>query len=160
MQAEERKVSELKPDEKNARVHDERNIESIAESLRQFGQQKPIVIDKENKIIAGNGTVEAAKSLKWKTVKVVVTELSSAKAVAFGIADNRTAELADWDREMLSLLMEDLPPDLLESTGFSENELTALISSSELESPGDFPEVDESIDVNNKCPKCGFVWSQ
>ena len=60
------KISELKLDERNARKHDERNIQAILDSLKEFGQQKPIVIDENNSVIAGNGTVIASKQLGWR----------------------------------------------------------------------------------------------
>lgn len=95
-----RSIESLKPDPANVRKHSERNILAIAESLGQYGQQKPIVV-KNNVVLAGNGTLEAAKRLGWE--KLAVTEFSGdGKTRGYALADNRTAELAEWDFEALS----------------------------------------------------------
>lgn len=94
-------ISRLMPDPENVRVHDEANIKAIKGSLKNFGQQKPIVIDQNYRILAGNGTVEAAKQLGWKEIDCVISELSGDEAMAYAIADNRTSELADWDMSHL-----------------------------------------------------------
>lgn len=83
-------------DAKNARRHNDRNLLAIAESLRSFGQQKPVVALKSGVVIAGNGTLEAARRLEWTHLAVVVFD-DEEKARAYAIADNRTAELAEWD---------------------------------------------------------------
>ena len=97
-------IDKLKLDPSNARKHSEANLSAIAESLKQFGQRKPIVITADNVIVAGNGTVEAARLLGLTDVDVVrVPEDWSADQVkAFALADNRTAELAEWNPEVLS----------------------------------------------------------
>jgi hypothetical protein len=69
-------LSSLELDPRNARRHPERNLESIKRSLKRFGQQKPIVVDGDGVIVAGNGTVAAAKALGWKTIDVVRTKLA------------------------------------------------------------------------------------
>jgi len=93
-------VSELKPDSKNARRHEQRSIEAIQKSLVEFGQQKPIVILRDGTVIAGNGTLQAATSLGWKHLACVTFD-DVEKARAFAIADNRAAELSTWDVEEL-----------------------------------------------------------
>lgn len=94
-------ISELILDPSNARKHSPRNLESIKGSLRRWGQQKPIVIDKKKVIVAGNGTVMAAKDLGWKEIQAYQTDLEGYEAMAFAIADNRTAELAEWEESVL-----------------------------------------------------------
>ena len=64
-------ISELTPDPNNARRHDAANLLAIAGSLEQFGQRKPIVIDQANVVVAGNGTLDAAKKLGWSTIQAV-----------------------------------------------------------------------------------------
>jgi len=103
-----KKVVDLTQDKKNARQHDKRNLEAIKNSLEKFGQQKPVVINKDGEIIAGNGTVLAALELGWKKVDVVVSTLTEMKQRAFSIADNRTAELAKWDYIALGDAFEEL----------------------------------------------------
>ena len=94
-------IDSLIPDPNNARKHNKKNLLAIKGSLTKFGQQKPIVINEKNLIVAGNGTVEAAKELGWKEINAVVTSLDSFHQTAFALADNKTSELAEWDDEVL-----------------------------------------------------------
>lgn len=96
-------LDELKLDSNNARKHNEANIDAIAESLRKFGQRKPIVVTKENVVIAGNGTVEAAHKIGWKGLDVVRVpdNWTEEQIKAYALADNRTAEMATWDSTIL-----------------------------------------------------------
>jgi ParB-like chromosome segregation protein Spo0J len=97
-------IDNLTPDPENARLHDKRNIEAIAGSLSRFGQRKPIVISGNNVIVAGNGTVTAAKHLGWTEVVAVRVpqDWSPEQIKAYALADNRTAELAEWDARVLA----------------------------------------------------------
>jgi DNA modification methylase len=84
----------------------------------------------------GNGTLEAAKRLGWDTINCVVTDLKSSDAISYAIADNRTAELAEWDDEVLAAQLNGLladDPELMEVAGFTEEELAALLADSEIE---------------------------
>ena len=103
-------VNQLSPDSRNARKHSDANISAIAGSLRQFGQRKPIVVTAENVVIAGNGTLEAAKSLGWSDIAIVriPNDWSSNQIMAFALADNRTAELAEWDVSVLDDELQEL----------------------------------------------------
>lgn len=126
-----RKVSELASDPANARKHDDRNIEAIKASLQRFGQQKPIVVDSSGVVRAGNGTLQAAKALGWETIECVVTDLKGAEATAYAIADNRSAELAEWDDDVLTATLQSLAdedPSLLVDAGFDEKELAKLVA--------------------------------
>jgi ParB-like chromosome segregation protein Spo0J len=85
-------------DPNNARQHSEAKIKAIAKSLEEFGQQRPLVVDKNNVVYAGNGTLQAAQSLNWEKVSVVVLPFDDPiKCRAFAIADNRTSDLSSWD---------------------------------------------------------------
>jgi ParB-like chromosome segregation protein Spo0J len=129
-------IGELTIDPANARKHSKRNLESIAASLKRFGQQKPIVIDKANVVRAGNGTLQAAISLGWETIGCVMTELTGPDAVAYAIADNRTAELAEWDDPVLKATLEsleDFDKELLDACGYTSEELAALAAEAEAE---------------------------
>lgn len=127
MKIEQRSVQKLSSDPANARKHSDRNIESIVASLRRFGQQKPIVVDKSGVVRAGNGTLEAAKRLGWETIAVVESQLVGADMSAYAIADNRTAELAEWDDEILKATIEGLDDALREAAGFDLSELDELL---------------------------------
>lgn len=119
MKVETVKISSLAADPENARKHSQKNIDAIAGSLDKFGQRRPLVVW-DNIIIAGNGTVEAAKSLGWQDIEVtrVPAEWSSDQARAYALADNRTSELATWDSEILASQLIDL-----DSMGFNMTEL-------------------------------------
>ena len=122
-------VDTLQFDPANVRKHPEANLAAIKASLSRFGQQKPIVVGTGNVVVAGNGTLAAAKALGWRTVKAVRTTLAGAEATAFAIADNRTAELAEWDeaslhQQLAAIAIDD--EELLAATGFDEKELAKL----------------------------------
>lgn len=104
MKLEKMAVADLVLDPSNARKHDSANLKAIAGSLTQFGQRKPIVISQDNTVVAGNGTLTAARSLGWQTIEAVrIPEDWTANEIkAFALADNRTAELAEWDSEIMA----------------------------------------------------------
>jgi hypothetical protein len=96
-------IDSLTNDPANARKHDEINIEAIKASLKLFGQRKPLVVTADNIVLAGNGTLEAAKRLGWDKVTITRTpaDWSYEQCRAFALADNRSAELAVWEDERL-----------------------------------------------------------
>ena len=96
-------ISELSLDPKNARKHSQRNLDAIANSLKKFGQRKPIVVHR-GVVLAGNGTLEAAKSLGWTMISVteVPDDWDMDTAKAYALADNRSSELAEWDDSVLA----------------------------------------------------------
>jgi hypothetical protein len=97
-------VADLSLDPSNVRKHSRRNLDAIKASLRKFGQQKPIVVDAKGIILAGNGTLTAAKELGWTEIEIVRTQLEGVEATMFAIADNRTAELAEWEDSLAEVL--------------------------------------------------------
>jgi len=125
-------IDSVTPDPNNARAHNERNLTAITDSLRLFGQQKPIVIDRDGVILAGNGTHDALKRLGWTSIAAVRIDLPREEAVAFAIADNRTAELAAWDRDELAKQLDAIREEYsaldLDSLGFNPKEMDALTS--------------------------------
>jgi site-specific DNA-methyltransferase (adenine-specific) len=100
----------LTPDPQNARQHDDKNLKAIMGSLKEFGQRKPIVITEAGVIVACNGTVEAAKRLGWLDIQVVrvPADWTANQIQAFALADNRTAELASWNPEVMTSQLIDL----------------------------------------------------
>lgn len=121
------KIDKLVPDPENARLHPERNLGAIQDSLRLYGQVKPVVVRKStNVIVAGNGTVEAAKALGWVEVAAVFVDMTDVEAAGYGLADNRTAELAKWDFEVVARLDKLLLAAGHESVGWSADELEVL----------------------------------
>lgn len=97
-------LESLRLDPNNARKHDKRNLSAIQESLRRFGQRKPIVVTHDSVVIAGNGTLEAARSLGWTDISVTRApqDWSTDQVKAYALADNRSAELAEWDESIMA----------------------------------------------------------
>jgi ParB-like chromosome segregation protein Spo0J len=118
----------LTEDPANVRIHSPRNVAALKESLQRFGQQKPIVVGSDNVVIAGNGTLRAAKELGWETVGIVRSKLKGADAIAFAVADNRTAELAVWDSIKLEETLDFLVGSGIsaEALGFDVADLRAM----------------------------------
>lgn len=95
-------LAALRPDPKNARRHGQQNLDAIRKSLEAFGQRRPLVTDKTGRtVIAGNGTLEVMGELGWETAWITRFPGTAAQARAFAVADNRTAELAEWDFSIL-----------------------------------------------------------
>lgn len=123
-------IADLIPDPENARKHPERNLDAIKDSLSRFGQQKPIVALRDGTVIAGNGTLEAAKRLGWSELMVVYTDLPENEARAFAIADNRSGELAAWDDDTLRKQLaelKDVDASLANAAGYSDDELRSML---------------------------------
>lgn len=131
-----RDIKGLKPDPNNVRLHSKRNLEAIAHSLSKYGQQKPIVACK-GIVVAGNGTLEAALSLGWE--KIAVIEFQGAEKAAYALADNRTAELAEWDFDKLSNQLNLFENQLELQSLWSPEEMQALQTNSEPLEPGMTP---------------------
>ncbi|WP_240164401.1 ParB N-terminal domain-containing protein [Limosilactobacillus mucosae] len=88
-------IDSVKPYENNPRDNDGA-VEATANSIKEFGWQQPIVVDKDMVVIAGHTRLKAAKQLGLKHVPIVVADLSEEQAKAYRLADNKTGELADW----------------------------------------------------------------
>jgi len=143
-------IKDLKSDHKNARKRTDRSAKLIAESLQRFGAARSIVIDEDNRILAGNGTIEGAKAAGIKNVRVIETDgteiiavkrtgLTEDEKIGLALADNRTSDLSDWDKDMLQQLSEehDIAP------WFEAEDLNGIIGDtvSEIEMP-DLPSGD------------------
>lgn len=103
------RIDELIPYENNAKIHGPDQIEQLRRSLREFGFVSPVLIDEDKNLIAGHGRVEAARAEGMTEVPyVTVSELSKAQRRAYIIADNRLAEMGEWDAARLKFEMEEL----------------------------------------------------
>ena len=125
-------VEVLKPYAGNARTHSDKQIAQIAASIGKFGFNNPVLVDADNRIIAGHGRVEAAKRLGLTSVPTIrLDHMSDTERRAYVIADNRLAELAGWDREILKIELQGLDALNLdfdvEITGFDTAELDLLL---------------------------------
>ena len=147
------KLADLRPDQNNARKHNPRNIGMVANSLREVGAARSGVIDEDGNILAGNGTYEALSEAGIEKVKIVQADgnewvvvqrkgLSEKQKLKLALYDNRSAELAEWDKDVLA----DIDPEIMESM-FSTDELEDLLDndgdSEELEGEDDVPEAPE-----------------
>ncbi|MCK4830125.1 ParB N-terminal domain-containing protein [bacterium] len=121
--------SKLKPWEDNPRINDEA-VDVVAESIKSFGFNVPILCDQELTIIAGHTRWKAANKIGMNSVPVIILELSEAQREAFAIADNKTGEIADWDYSRLREILEKLKRKKihLPSLGYSQGELHALLT--------------------------------
>jgi len=99
-------IEQVAPSEKNPKEHDHRSIAAICASLREYGQRKPIVVNRsDGQVIAGNGTLQAALTLGQRAIAVVWVEDDPQTASGYAISDNRSAEFSRWDQEMLGELL-------------------------------------------------------
>jgi len=125
-------VEQLLPYKRNARVHPKKQIRQIAASIKEFGFNNPVLVDRRGEILAGHGRVEAAKILGLRAVPVIrIEHLTEEQKRAFVIADNKIALNAGWDLDMLALDLKELSNlDLafdLEITGFDTAEIDFLV---------------------------------
>jgi site-specific DNA-methyltransferase (adenine-specific) len=123
-------VEKLIPYAKNARTHSDEQVAQIAGSIKEFGFNNPILVDKDNSVIAGHGRLMAARKLGMDKVPVVeLQHLTESQRKAYVLADNRIALNSGWDTSMLSLELQDLKDDIdLSLLGFDPDELDALLN--------------------------------
>ena len=150
MNIEQVKIDKLIPYARNSRTHSENQVAQIAASIKEFGFTNPVLIDETGSIIAGHGRVLAARKLAIADVPSIrLTHLTEAQKKAYVIADNKLALNAGWDDEMLAVELTDLK-DMgfdLDLTGFSTNEIEALLAPAGTEGLTDedaVPEVPEA----------------
>ncbi len=154
----------LLPWPRNARVHSRKQVRQIAESIRRFGFTNPVLIDGENRILAGHGRVAAARELGIATAPCLrVDHMSAAEKRAYVLADNKLALNAGWDEELLALeLKELLEADIdfdIGVTGFSIAEVDQVIEGLAPSEPGDPAEdrLPEPDAIPSRC-RAGDIW--
>lgn len=135
-----RAIESLKTNPRNARTHSKNQIKAIAESIREFGFTQPVLIDDDGMILAGHGRFAAAKLLGLDSVPAIrVTDLNDGQKRALVLADNKLAERAGWDREALTIELDELSvalPELglsLDLTGFEAGEIDTILADAEEE---------------------------
>jgi len=181
-------ISKLRAYDRNARTHSAEQVAQIVASIQEFGFTNPILVADDGEIIAGHGRLLAARELGLKEVPVIVLgHLTAEQRRAYVIADNKLALNAGWDEELLRAELSDLDGlgfDL-SLVGFNDLELSSLMSGEGLPSstaddngseddddedsdggesaeklpPEEFPEVDDNIETDHRCPSCGYEWS-
>lgn len=164
IEAARRSVNEIKRNKRNARTHNRKQRRKIAASIKKFGFCNPILIDEDGTIIAGHGRFLAAKDLGLTEVPVIVLDhLSDAEKRAYVIADNRIAQDAGWDNELLAIELEELSaalPDLgldLEITGLETAELDFIMESLDADKPDPADDVDLKP-AKQITTKAGDIW--
>jgi DNA modification methylase len=152
-------ITSLVPNPRNARTHSKKQINKVAASLRKFGFVSPAIIDEKNIILVGHCRIESAKLLGFTEVPTIrVSHLNSAQKRAFALADNRLAEDASWDFEILAVELKELSEInldvVVESTGFESAEIDRIIEQDEVARAATqefLPEVD------NKNPSVSLI---
>jgi DNA modification methylase len=114
------KIENIKPYEKNAKKHPKKQVEQVAKSIKEFGFNQPIVIDKKGVIIVGHGRYEAAKLLGLSDVPVIEVELTEEQAKAYRLADNKLNE-SEWEMDLVIEELKGLSEDMLDLTGFDKD---------------------------------------
>jgi hypothetical protein len=156
-------LDQLKPYRRNARTHSKKQISQIARSIERFGFTNPVLVSDDNEIIAGHGRVQAAESLGRRHVPVLrLSDLSEADLRAYVLADNKLAQNAGWDRELLALELQGLI-DLefeVELTGFSVAEIDLVIDAANASAPTPATGPEDDIPALRSCvvTRLGQVW--
>ena len=150
----EKKVADLVPYENNARINDGA-VDAVANSIKEFGIKNPIIIDKENVIVCGHTRIKACEKLGIEKVPCVVADdLTDEQIKAFRIADNSTAQIAEWDLEKLQAELENIDMDMVQ---FGLQEQIAEIEK-EFEKEVQEDEVPEVDEENEPVCKLGDIW--
>jgi len=162
-------IETLNLDSANLRLHNDKNIKVITSSLSQFGQRKPIVVQKRGMIIrAGNGTVTAAQQLGWTHIAAVILDDDDLTAASYAIADNRSAELANWDESSLLKVLNTFDKSMKEAVGYDQDSIDKLLKSVESDwtgndsnGNGDENKDDEvpSVEEIEAITKRGDIWT-
>ena len=113
-------INKIHPYEKNAKKHPKKQIEQVAASIKEFGFNQPIVVDKKGVIIVGHGRLEAAKLLGLKDVPTLTVDLNEQQAKAYRLADNKLNE-SDWEMDLVIADLKGLDPELFDLTGFDKD---------------------------------------
>ena len=155
MKVEYLKPEDLVPYENNAKMHPLEQVEHIANSIKQFGFQQPIVVDKNMVVIIGHGRLQAAKELMLDTVPVVIADnLTEEQVNALRLADNKLNE-SPWDFGRLEEELAALSIAGMDMEQFGFRELEEKLD----ESPEGFKEFSEETETAHKCPRCGYEWN-
>lgn len=140
-------ISELSEWKNNSRIHTQRNLLTIKNSLEKFGQMKPLIVQKSSmSIIAGNGTFQAMKALGWEKADCYIIDIDDSKAEAYCIVDNRATDQSEWDQKTLMEVLQELSEtdeELLNCTGFDATEMEKMLQFLEDDPFGDMKKQDE-----------------
>ena len=159
-----KQVEDLQGYGNNNKIHSERQIKLIGESIKEYGFKQPIVIDRYDVIVAGHGRVEAAKLIGMEQLPCIVADdLTELQIRSYRIADNKLSALADWDEEALKIELEDISKVVdLGGLGFDSTESSVLpnIIENNINSSDTDIELIEEEDINmgyNFIIKCADI---
>lgn len=137
----EKRIEDIIPYENNPRRND-KAVDAVANSIKEFGFKNPIILDKDNVIISGHTRRLAALKLKLETVPCyIATDLTDEQVRAFRLADNRVASFAVWDEDKLNKEIAEINNIDLSEFGFKKDKI-----------------IDVFRDKLHICPKCGYEW--
>lgn len=156
------KLDDLIPYEFNARLHTPAQVKKIAKSIAAFGFNNPILVDSQKGIVAGHGRLAAARYLGLEAAPVIVLDhLSEDERRAYVLADNRLAELAEWDEDTLSKEVQELQGTSLdlEAMGWTDDELSQLAEGLSMELPPDDDDPTVSSESNPETVEFRFEFS-
>ena len=140
-------IDSIHPYENNPRKN-EKAVDAVANSIKQFGFKNPIIVDKDNVIISGHTRRLASIALGLRKVPVIVgDDLTEEQVKAFRLADNRVAELAVWDEDLLKQEMAKVLDMDLTDFGFKQDVIDEILA-------------DDIGIVTHRCPKCGCEWTE
>ena len=155
------RIADLVPDPNNARLHPERNLQSIRDSLNLYGQCSPLTVRKQDQMVMkGNGTLAAAQALGWTELACSVMDMTLVEAAGYSLADNRTAELALWDFEVVGRIERLLVEQQVCLVGWTRKDIL-LLRRADFANLPQLPI--EDVESNGSiyettCPECGCVF--
>lgn len=158
-------IGDLTLYDRNARTHDDKQIDTLVRSLQSFGFINPVLIDRDNSIIAGHGRVEVARRLEMECVPMLCIDgLSADQLRAYRLADNRLAQLAGWDNDLLAIELQHLGEVELdfgiEAIGWEAAEIDMLIDGFADGENGSADDPDDEVqDLQEDAVSCiGDLW--
>lgn len=136
------KLTELTPDPENTRIHDENNIKLIKQSLLEFGQYRPFVVQKDNMMIrVGNGMYQAMKELGWEEANCEIKDLTYEEATTLSILDNKSSDLSHFDDKKLVSVLGSFAKENLNLTGFNAVEIESSMFTTQEKKQSKFDKV-------------------
>ena len=154
-------TAELTAWQENPRKND-KAVPAVMDSIKRFGFASPIIARPNGEVIAGHTRLKAALELRLDRVPVRYMDLDPADAKLLALADNRAAELADWDDEGLAAILRDLEAEEvdLSGIGWSLDDLADMLQPAEYAAAADSElDLSDFDDFEHKCPRCDFEWS-
>ncbi len=153
-------ISEIKPYKDNPREISQEAVKKVKNSISEFGNNQPIVIDQNNVIVVGHTRWKALKQLNKTKAFVIKKNFDKNKAIAYGIMDNRSGAESQWDKQLLMSELQVLKDDKfdLDLTGFDALELKDIMLDKDLFEPTDKDDQGKlDQDTKEICPECGQV---